>query len=539
MATYRVTDPDTGRTIRIEGDSPPTEKELNDIFSATKAPIPAGKAQGTMEGLKSFGRDVVENTARQAGDYIRAVPQLAKMAAIMSPMSAETLYPVQRLMGMPSEETMLSQKRNIIKSLPSTAVEGVLDAAGMFAHPITTIRERPIDAALTFIPAGKAAASGAKMGLRAAAASRPGLMARGLAKATKVAVGTPEEATLAQIKNPAAVRTAFGFDDLADQVAESAGRLDETIGMLNDAAKGTLRSSKYLNEGAIPKTQVIDVIRNAQRSIRSAVTKPRQAAKESLAKLARNIKGEGGKRGLNSTISEKRLKELIKDLDEDINWTDPSASATNKALAGVRMRIDDILKSQNPEYAKAIKPVAEAMKVRDKFGRTFGIGRETGRGYHVTDQTVNKLRSALKENRLETKNVLRRYESITGEDLQTRLANATAKAAMQEGRAQGSARAVVGGVTGEFVGQGMGLPPVIGGTIGAISGRIADAYGPKIAARVIDVIADPSNTRYARMFSEAAKQGGNRVVQIHTLLQATDPEYMAKIGGARKPARIR
>ena len=33
MPIYEVTDPETGRTIELEGDSPPTEQELNDIFS--------------------------------------------------------------------------------------------------------------------------------------------------------------------------------------------------------------------------------------------------------------------------------------------------------------------------------------------------------------------------------------------------------------------------------------------------------------------------------------------------------------------------
>lgn len=33
MPTYKVTDPSTGRTLRLTGDSPPTEEELNSIFS--------------------------------------------------------------------------------------------------------------------------------------------------------------------------------------------------------------------------------------------------------------------------------------------------------------------------------------------------------------------------------------------------------------------------------------------------------------------------------------------------------------------------
>lgn len=38
MPTYRVTDPQSGRTLKLTGDSPPTEQELNEIFSAKSSP---------------------------------------------------------------------------------------------------------------------------------------------------------------------------------------------------------------------------------------------------------------------------------------------------------------------------------------------------------------------------------------------------------------------------------------------------------------------------------------------------------------------
>lgn len=37
MPTYKITDPQTGRNISVTGDSPPTESELNDIFSAAQS----------------------------------------------------------------------------------------------------------------------------------------------------------------------------------------------------------------------------------------------------------------------------------------------------------------------------------------------------------------------------------------------------------------------------------------------------------------------------------------------------------------------
>lgn len=38
MPTYQVTDPDTGRSMALTGDSPPTEQELEEIFASQRAP---------------------------------------------------------------------------------------------------------------------------------------------------------------------------------------------------------------------------------------------------------------------------------------------------------------------------------------------------------------------------------------------------------------------------------------------------------------------------------------------------------------------
>ena len=40
MPTFKVTDPNTGRVVRLTGDSPPTEQELEQIFSQLPQPKP-------------------------------------------------------------------------------------------------------------------------------------------------------------------------------------------------------------------------------------------------------------------------------------------------------------------------------------------------------------------------------------------------------------------------------------------------------------------------------------------------------------------
>lgn len=42
MPTYTITDPDTGRSIRITGDGPPTEAELDEIFASVGGSTPSG-----------------------------------------------------------------------------------------------------------------------------------------------------------------------------------------------------------------------------------------------------------------------------------------------------------------------------------------------------------------------------------------------------------------------------------------------------------------------------------------------------------------
>src|SRR3990167_4055044 len=53
MATYRVTDPETGRTVRLTGNSPPTEQELEQVFTQTR--------QGNVEASPSASKNLFES----------------------------------------------------------------------------------------------------------------------------------------------------------------------------------------------------------------------------------------------------------------------------------------------------------------------------------------------------------------------------------------------------------------------------------------------------------------------------------------------
>ena len=80
MPTYQVTDPSSGKSLSLTGDSPPTEAELSAIFAhpavATPSPLidavrslPGGLAQG-VAGMMGLPGDV-ESLANSAGNWLR------------------------------------------------------------------------------------------------------------------------------------------------------------------------------------------------------------------------------------------------------------------------------------------------------------------------------------------------------------------------------------------------------------------------------------------------------------------------------------
>lgn len=89
MPTYKVTDPSTGKSISLTGDSPPTEEELNQVFASVRGPqrSSVGKAwdalavpeQKSREGLEMLASYVPNPTptGNLPMDVLRGAPKIA------------------------------------------------------------------------------------------------------------------------------------------------------------------------------------------------------------------------------------------------------------------------------------------------------------------------------------------------------------------------------------------------------------------------------------------------------------------------------
>ena len=71
MPTYTVTDPNTNKTLTLEGDSPPTEEELEEIFAGYapaeptgyQAPAFAEIGSGLVEDISGAGRTLASGVS--------------------------------------------------------------------------------------------------------------------------------------------------------------------------------------------------------------------------------------------------------------------------------------------------------------------------------------------------------------------------------------------------------------------------------------------------------------------------------------------
>lgn len=79
MPTYKITDPTSGKTVRITGDSPPSEQELNEIFNKVQTKYPLGPPTDTQiePARKKFVKAAMPGVKKAAGPVIEAGMALA------------------------------------------------------------------------------------------------------------------------------------------------------------------------------------------------------------------------------------------------------------------------------------------------------------------------------------------------------------------------------------------------------------------------------------------------------------------------------
>lgn len=371
-------------------------------------------------------------------------------------------------------------------------------------------------------------------------------------KMLSAALGPETGAIEARLKNPAALENALTREQLTARLPQDAQKLSTQIADADRKAWESLRKSYDPYEGAMAKEDVIGALKRAKDQLKVYGGGYIGPANQKAAGLIDNIlsgietvgKHVGGKlrsvMGVESSIPRNRylpeqsVKGIIKSLDANIDWASQEAQPANQALQSARVILDDLLKTQNTEYAKAMEPVNERMRVLTELKSRFGLQSVPGQGFQPGTTTEGALANVITKNKSVTRGTLERLKQYTGTDYPADIQNTRYAEQFQPGatRPNGSRRVAAASVIGGAIGKIFGSP-TLGAAAGAGTGLLIDQQGGVIAAKIIDAYrnmqpaqraSNPAITNAGAALEQALSYGIplDRAAQE---LQATSPDF--------------
>lgn len=453
MAIYKAVGPD-GQEHEMEGPDGASDSEIIAAFSQAFPSVP--KAPGFIE--RNAGN--ISALARPVLEVGGALGGAALAAGVAAPTVAGVIPGAVAGGG--------------LGFAAGKSAADLLDRSLGVKAPIVSLGEAAKETGRN-LEAGAIAEAGGpvlKAGARLGKAAGKGVLS--------VLFGPPLKSIDARFVNNAAIKAAKPFDTLARELPDDIQKVAEHVGKLHDDAMGTLSTSGYLSDGAQSKTLLIKSLDSADKSLGRGVSDATNKAKQVLDRYRERLKT------LKNTVSQNEIGAIVRDIDNDIDWSAKDRAPINNALEMVRTELDGLLKSSNKDYEMAMQPVAEGTRLLKKAQTLFRVQREVGKGYRPTNTTATAIKSAIDDTRVDSQDVLDAIKKITGRDYLAAAENAKVATSFTGGQAQGSRRTLLGGGIGLGLEQ-LGLGHSGGlGVAGMMAGATADKYGGPMAAGVID-----------------------------------------------------
>ena len=508
MPTFRVTDPTSGKTLRLTGDSPPTEQELEQIFAAQQPED------------KSF--------LEEAGEAVASVVE--PLATIASGIVAE---PIAGLAGIAQAVNPFAEE-----GAGARAVEATREA--LTFQPRTEAGQAGLQAVgETLAPVGEAI-SGAEKALGDAAFELTGSPALAAAATTL----------------PAATMEALGFG-IGRRVAKVKTGLKKAPGKIPSPAKP---SEKQVTKALLESAPEVEQIKNASRAIYKEIDELNVVAKPSATRsLVDRVVNTANKQRVNKVLTPKSaeavriFKEELKskqpktlsDFDDLRKTAQIAASSLDPADAriGIAMidEIDEFLDAlpsgafKGPD-AKTVGSIGARYKsARKLWGRArraeiiseaFSKADLQASGFENGIRT--QLRSILnnkKRSRFFTKDELSSMRDVVKGDVSTN----TLKLIGRLGFSEGAATNILGGLGGLAV-LGPAAP-----VVGQISRKIAQVATQKAANQVDNLIRSGADGRkIAKAYLSVVPKAKRNVSDLSDLLLSSGKEVDDLLDSADK-----
>jgi len=354
-----------------------------------------------------------------------------------------------------AKEAIMTPLRNLKTDIKPIVDEGIAKGTPQAAE---NIARRPFSFSLDVMSAlgiGKMAASATKGGVSFAIGKSGKDISKRVAQAEKIGV-------------------ARGAQALADDVADAFNTLDDKIKAAAETAKKTLPADAAAGFSVKEVTKLID-----DATVR--VGKPISDASENAIQALQKYKQRIQKVYKDKNVSPRELKEIIMDLDSDIDWNTAKSVKANSAIKALRKDTDVMLKTKFPAYEADMKPLAELMRVRDEASKALKVVRRNGM-WEVPDTATGRIEGMFKRApKAKMQEVLGKFAKETGLDIPGEMELSTFAKQFDAPTTHGARRAVMGGMAGFAVGGPKGAG------VGSVLGGVFDKYGGIMAGKMIDI----------------------------------------------------
>lgn len=435
----------------VGNDVPLVDPSLLAVKELPKEPISASAIKdfkGIAEGLLNLGKAAgyvfvpgEENTLLKIGKYLEDAYEKGELD--------------DNAWGF-AKEAIMAPLRNIGADLTPIVQEGITKGTPKAAE---NIARRPFSFTLDVLSAlglGKAG-----VGLTKGAAS--------------LATGKSMGAIGRRVAEAEAIGGAKTAKELADELADAFNAIDDKIKVAAEDAKAVLPKDPALG---FPAAQINKLLDDAITEVGQPISDASENAIAALTKYKERINKIYKDRNLTAP----EVKQIIMDLDDDIDWNTPKSKKANTAIKGLRKATDKMLKDKFPNYGERMEPLANLMKTREEASTLLKVVRRQGE-WEVPDIAVSRMDRLFKGGYPKKKSldVLERFGKESGLDIAGEMDLSTFRTQFLKPEPRATRTALTGGAIGFWTG---GVP---GAAKGAAIGAALDKYGGRALSEVIDV----------------------------------------------------
>lgn len=412
MPTYKLTDPASGKTVRITGDTPPTEQELEQIFSSvsqapTSAPAEQPKKDDGFD-WQGYASDIL----KRSSGYVRPVAQ-AVGTAVGTGIGAGA-----GTLGLPGPGTVAGGVTGAALGYAAgnqlaDAIEGYIDPA----------KSKTLAQAASQVPNDVATGAMLEMGGQVAGkalSAGAGLVGKGIKQTLGATTGSGPGAIDEAVNGSKAftdtMRGKVTGDEVVDNVRSALSTIKENrAAAYTEKLAGIESNAKDIDVAPI-RTKLDNLMKRynikvmSDGSLDTSRIAMGKTGRNDVEEIVNTVNQWGSQKGDKTAMGLDTLKRQLDDFYSD-------SSQARQFVTEIRNAVKNTISKEVPEYAEMTQGYTDATKLIKDIESGLMLRKQGMTGRVTGDMTLRRLTSAMRENNELRKDLLSALGKEAGQDL--------------------------------------------------------------------------------------------------------------------------